>query len=390
MKKNIVFVLLIIGLFMNSSQTFSQDSQKKWSIETAKSFIKQYSDPKVIHWKTDTNSFSWQAGYIMFAMEKLWQTTNDSIYFNYIKKYVDQHVDSLGNVSSFVDNALDNFLPGYAVLFMYEHTKAEKYKVAATKIHESFNTYPRNSDGLFWHADWAKNQAWVDGVFMGQIFNARYGSLIGDTENAYFEVVKQMILMYERCGKENGLILHGWDESKEASWADSINGLSPEVWSEGLGWYAVLIADVFDYLPKDYLGYDRLMSINKKLCEGLKNKQDSTGMWCQVVDKNNEPGNWNETSGTGMFIYLLQKSVNKAYINADEYQPIIDAAYQAIIKKAELNKKGYIDLIDCSSIGILNSYDAYISSPKEISPFAAFGSFIIATNISENQHPKDN
>lgn len=36
---------------------------------------------------------------------------------------------------------------------------------------------------------------------------------------------------------------------------------------------------------------------------GAKGCQDQkTGMWCQVVDKSTEPGNWNETSGTGMYI----------------------------------------------------------------------------------------
>jgi unsaturated rhamnogalacturonyl hydrolase len=47
-------------------------------------------------------------------------------------------------------------------------------------------------------------------------------------------------------------LLHAYDESKKASWANPTTGLSPEVWSEGLGWYAVLIADVFDYLPADH------------------------------------------------------------------------------------------------------------------------------------------
>jgi len=34
-------------------------------------------------------------------------------------------------------------------------------------------------------------------------------------------------------------------------------------------------------------------------------------------------------------------------------------------------------------IGIKNSYADYISQPKEVSPFAAFGSFIIGTCIVE-------
>jgi rhamnogalacturonyl hydrolase YesR len=106
-------------------------------------------------------------------------------------------------------------------------------------------------------------------------------------------------------------------------------------------------------------------------------------MWCQVVDKCEQAGNWNETSGTGMFIYLLQRSIDMGYIPKSEYQYIVDRAYEGILKKLVENKEGYLDLIHCSSIGIQNSYADYIAQPKEVSPYAAFGSFIIGTSIVE-------
>jgi rhamnogalacturonyl hydrolase YesR len=196
--------------------------------------------------------------------------------------------------------------------------------------------------------------------------------------------VNQITLAAELCQKENGLLVHGWDESKEASWADKTTGLAQEVWSEGLGWYAVLMADVFDYLPKGHPGYSKLFAIHQKLCKGLKDVQDpKSGMWCQVVDKPNEPGNWNETSGTGMYMYLLKKSIDKGYLPAAEYSPVVKSAYAGIITKAKMNQNGFIDLYDCSSIGIQNDYHAYITQPKEISPYAAFGSFIIGTSAVE-------
>jgi len=98
-----------------------------------------------------------------------------------------------------------------------------------------------------------------------------------------------------------GLLLHGYDESKSAPWANKTTGLSSDVWGEGLGWYAILIADVFDWLPADHPSRPTLMGILQKIVAGLKANQDAkTGRWCQVVDKCSEPGNWNESSGTGM------------------------------------------------------------------------------------------
>jgi rhamnogalacturonyl hydrolase YesR len=327
-----------------------------------------------------SNRFSWQAGYVMFAMEKMWRATGDVRYYNYIKRYVDQQVDENGNIPGFASNALDDFLPGYAIVFMYEQTHLEKYEIAAKRVRDGFRNYPRNSDGGFWHGDWAKHQMWVDGVFMGQMFLARYGKAIGDSAYAFDEVTKQIKLVLSHCLKPNGLLLHGWDESKEASWADKKTGLASEVWSEGLGWFAVLIADVLDYIPQNHPDYNYFLSTLRNLCKGLKNVQDvETGMWCQVVDKPNVPDNWDETSGTGMFLYLIKKSIEKGYISREEFDPVVEKAYAGIIKKAKVNPEGLVDIYDCSSIGIMDNYKMYVSQLKEVNTFAGVTSFTLGT-----------
>ena len=375
-------LILLAGVFFFSCQT--TPPEPKPSEQVASDFIRRYPDPDAIHWFDNDNHFSWQAGYVLFAMEKMWHWTGDSLYFNYLKRYAEQNVDAAGNVPVFRPTALDNFLPGYTLIFMYEATGEEKYRIAAETVRDGFRDYPRTSNGLFWHtmSDWGTDQVWVDGAFMGQVFLARYGKSIGDSEYAFGEVVNQMLRMAEVTRKENGLFLHAWDESKKARWADPVTGRSPEVWSEGMGWYAVLIADVFDYLPASQPGREQLLDMLKTMCAGLKATQDAeTGLWCQVVDKPDAPGNWNETSGSGMFLYLLQQSVNNGYISKEEYAPIIEKAYQGLLTKKVVNEQGFIDLIDCSSIGVKSSYEEYISQPHEVSPFAAFGSYLIGTGI---------
>lgn len=358
-------------------------SRFPWSSRVADALIARFPDPDAIHWQGQTNHFSWQAGYVMFTMEKLWKLTGDRRYFNYVQRYVDQQVDEQGRIPGFEPVALDNFIPGYAILFMYEQTGQQKYKVAAGTIHKAFSTYPRNSDGGFWHGNWARNQMWVDGVFMGEMFAARYGAITHD-HAVFDQVTQQMKIVLNHCRKPNGLLLHGWDESRKASWADKQTGLAPEVWSEGLGWFAVLIADVFDYLPHDHPDRPALMRALRDLCAGLKQVQDPrTGMWCQVVDKPAEPGNWNETSGTGMFTYLIRNSINKGYITRGGYMPVVRRSYEGIVKKAVPAADGHYDVVDCSSIGIMNNYDAYIHCPHETNTFAGVSSFILGTSIME-------
>jgi hypothetical protein len=55
--------------------------------------------------------------------------------------------------------------------------------------------------------------------------------------------------------------------------------------------------------------------------------------------------------------------------------------------KARLNEQGLIALVGCSSIGIQKNHAAYISQPKEVITFAAFGSFIVGTGSVETPLP---
>jgi rhamnogalacturonyl hydrolase YesR len=350
-----------------------------WAVRMANSVMARNPNPDTIA----SSSFSWEVGYTMWSLEKVWRATQDPKYLTYIKKYVDQHVNAAGNVSGFSGGNLDNFLPGYAILFLYEQTQAQQYRTAADTMRKAFTTYPRNSDGGFWHSTDKPNQMWVDGVFMGEMFLARYGHATGDS-TAFDEVVTQMTDIVNHCMKTDGLLLHAYDESKKASWANPTTGLSPEVWSEGLGWYAVLIADVFDYLPADHPGRPGLMTILGQLTAGLKANQDAkSGRWCQVVDKCTLSDNWDESSGTGMFLYLSKKSIDKGYIDGTQYGAVVSNAYQGLVQKATANNDGTVDINDCSSIGVQGSYSAYVSKAKQVSPPSCVSSFIAGTLMVE-------
>ena len=351
-----------------------------WAVRMANSVIARHPNPDTIA----SSNFSWEVGYAMWVIEKVWRSTQDPKYLAYLKKYVDQHVDATGKLSGFSASRLDDFLPGYAILLLYEQTQAQQYLTAATTIRNAFKSYPRNSDGGFWHSTGNPNQMWVDGVFMGQMFLARYGHATGESA-AFDEVVTQMTDIVNHCMKTNGLLLHAYDESKKASWANPTTGLSPEVWSEGLGWYTVLIADVLDYLPTDHPGRPGLLDILGKLAAGLKANQDAkSGRWCQVVDKCTLSDNWNESSGTGMFLYLIKKSIIQGYIDATTYGPAVNSAYQGLVQKATANSDGTVDINDCSSIGVQGSYSAYVSKAKQVSPPSCVSSFIAGTLVIEN------
>ena len=142
---SVLATLILMGI------SVAQNKPIKWSVTTANSFIEKFPDPDSIKWNSKSSHFDWQAGYAMFMFEKMWKKTGDIRYFNYIKRYVDQQVDEAGNIPDFKPTALDHFCPGYAIIFMYEQTHQEKYKIAATKIFEAFKQvsegYSREYEG---------------------------------------------------------------------------------------------------------------------------------------------------------------------------------------------------------------------------------------------------
>ena len=84
-----------------------------------------------------------------------------------------------------------------------------------------------------------------------------------------------------------------------------------------------------------------------------------------------------------MFLYLIQSAIQRGYIPAEEYAGVVGRAYAGLCSKAVVNTDGFVNLIDCSSIGVKRSYEEYIRQPREISTFAAYGSFLLGTGIYE-------
>ena len=127
----------------------------------------------------------------LWGTYQLWQRTKDQRYFDYMQRWVDSHVDDNGNIDRPIES-LDNMLPGNLLIALYRETKQQKYKLAAAKIRERLNTYPRTSDGGFWHANDKAHtqQLWLDGMYMSMPFLARYGQTFDDGNYANDEAVK--------------------------------------------------------------------------------------------------------------------------------------------------------------------------------------------------------
>jgi unsaturated rhamnogalacturonyl hydrolase len=367
-----------------------------WSVALADTIMARWPDYSQAYWK----SWTYVQGYAFFGFDILHRATGDQRYFDYTKRYVDQFVDERGEFRGVVNakgqtnrptfDNLDNMMTGSTLVLLYEHTKDERYKTAATRIRRAFDDYPRNNDGGFWHAKSLPGQMWIDGIFMGQMFLMRYGRSIGDSEYCWDEVTRQITVYAKRAqGGGSGLYVHGLFEpghgEKIPKWPDATTGLSPEVWSEGLGWYALVVAEALADLPKNHPKRAEVEDIFRRLAAGLKRTQDpKSGRWFQVVDKGDRPDNWTDTSGSAMFTYALQRGIELGLLGKSEYAPVVARGYAGITANARINARGLVDISSaCDGVGVQASYERYINYKKSLNAKEAVVGFLWATAIVE-------
>jgi rhamnogalacturonyl hydrolase YesR len=225
---------------------------------------------------------------------------------------------------------------------------------------------------------------WIDGVFMGQMFLTRYGAVIGDRDYCFTEADRQIMTLADHCRKGK-LFRHAYDESKSVTWADPSTGLSPEVWSEGLGWYALILVETLHLMPLNHPDRAAVMSILQELIEGLKQAQDvRTGLWYQVVDKGDRADNWHDTSGSAMFVYAIQRAIDLGYVSAETYAAVVKRGYDGMVSKAVINLDGLVDIHDaCDGVCVQCSYADYIHYPRVVNAKEAVGGFLWAAIIVE-------
>lgn len=390
MKRHWIF---LAGLLFVSLPGFSQSQKKpvngfEMAVKMADSEIRHFPEP----WTVDFNPkpvWNYTQGLIAQAMIRVWKVNGNVNYYNYAKTYADKMIDANGNVSGYKaeDYNIDCVNSGKFLFDMYEKTNDDRYLKAIHQLREQLKKQPRTSEGGFWHKQRYPNQMWLDGLYMGAPFLAQYASVMNDPV-LFDDVVKQFIIVHKHTyNPKVGLNYHGWDESKLQKWADPKTGCSPNYWGRAMGWYAMALVDVLDFLPLDHPGRPRLLEILNQVAGGIKKFQDpQTGLWYQVLDQGNRKGNYLEATASSMFTYALLKASRKGYIPI-EFKAIALKAYHGILKNLiKNNSDGTISLTKCCAVAGLGgnpyrdgSYEYYIKEPVRADDPKGVGPFIMAS-----------
>lgn len=322
------------------------------------------------------------------AFMQLYKTTGEQRFCDYVLQFADTLINEEGTIVKYDLNKhnIDFIAGGNVFLDAYDVTKEEKYLKGILFLRKQLDTQPRVAEGAFWHKQVYPHQVWLDGLYMGSPFYARYSFIFNDTK-AFDDVANQFIVCdkYTRDSKI-GLNFHAWDEARKQIWANPQTGQSPNFWSRSIGWYVMAIVDVLDYLPENHPQRPEMIKILNRVCNSLLSFQDKkTGLWYQVTNFPGRKGNYLESTGTTMFMYAMAKGANKGYLPT-KFRKIAEKTFRKFSKSnIRLNADGtYSIMRSCIVAGLggttnrNGSYEYYISEPTRDDDPKSIGPFILA------------
>lgn len=357
---------IAVLFFMIHSSAFAQ---LDWGQKVVESTMTRRSAEQLGAWQ-------YSIGFYLFGQYRIWKMTGDARYFQYIRDWVDSHVDEQGNIDASIGN-LDNSQPGLITLLCYVETGEEKYKLAAQYIRNLYNTYPRTSDGGFWHGQGNVGQLWADGAYMICPFLANYAKVLNDT-SLYTEAANQIIIYASHLQDTTGLLFHAYDEDGSSSWADPVTHHSPWFWGRAIGWFGMAITEILEVMPPDHPKRSQLIQILSDLIKGLADVQDESGLWYQVVDQGDQPDNWLESSCSCMYSYVTARAAQNGYVDS-AYLDTAVRGYEGVVReKITIDADSLVSLHDiCQGTGVSSDYSYYINRQKNTNDYHGLGAFLM-------------
>ncbi|MDN5284602.1 MAG: family 88 glycosyl hydrolase [Mucilaginibacter sp.] len=292
-------------------------------------------------------------------------TTNRLSYLSDVvsgfKKYLKTSPGALTPVKSVIDpQALDDAGSMAAAMIKAVRTGAVKgdlQPVIANYINYILTKQFRLSDGTLARNRPHPNTLWLDDLYMSLPALAQMGVLSGDRK--YFdETVKQYQLFSKRMfNQERGLFMHGWVQDMDPH---------PQFhWARANGWAILTNIELLDVLPLDHPGRIVLIELLKKHAAGLAQRQDATGFWHQLLDRNDS---YLETSATAIYAYCFARAINKGWLDAKAYAPATLLAWNAVSTK--VNDKGQVE---GTCVGTGMGFDPAFYYYRPVNNYAAHG-----------------
>ena len=332
------------------------------------------------------NGWNYIDGCMMIALLNLYRITGQTRYYEFAENFLNHYVFEDGSLRGFKeeDYNLDNICEGRVLFDVYALSGKEKYRKAIDTLYGQILRQPRTKEGNFWHKAIYPNQVWLDGLYMAQVFYAKYTTQYENCAG-YEDIRRQFRTVREKMfDPETGLYRHGYDASGVAFWAGE-NGCSMNPWLRSLGWFSAALIDVTNEIVPGHEEFRAEMeTIARELAENLLPYIDQeSGMLWQVPNQIGREGNYPETSGSSMVAYFYIKGARLGILDAS-YAEVGKKIFSSICSRYLTEREGKLNLGGICLVAGLGpennrrrdgSYEYYISEPivendaKGLAPF---------------------
>lgn len=296
-------------------------------------------------------SWCYEDGLLYRGLELLHKATGDDRWLAHLERLIAPQVLDGPALLGYDANEynIDHVMSGRALLYLDQVTGDARYLEAASLLIGQLETHPRTKSGVYWHKNRYPWQIWLDGLYMGAPFQIAYGLRTGHealARDALIQVQTAMELTFVPCTK---LYAHAYDEARKQPWADTGTGHTSAHWARAIGWLAMALADIAELVgPSDFSGLR--LGAEDLFVEILRHRQPN-GLWLQVMDEPDLPGNWTETSASAMFAYALQRGSDLGLID----QPV-DHIFDDVVARSVQPKPGggwqMVEICEVAGLGI--------------------------------------
>jgi unsaturated rhamnogalacturonyl hydrolase len=167
---------------------------------------------------------------------------------------------------------------------------------------------------------------WCDALFMAPPVWAKMYQVTG--ERKYIDYVHAQ-------WKNTSELLYDKKEHLYARDASYIGKTEPNgkkiFWSRGEGWVMGGLARTIDLIPANDPQRPFYVQQLREMAERIAALQDTDGMWhAGLLDPKTYP--LPEVSGSALFVYGMAYGVNRGYLDAATYMPVISRAWAGILK----------------------------------------------------------
>ncbi len=279
-------------------------------------------------------------------------------------------------------HALDD--AGAVCAAMLKQQSADGQKILAPII-ENYMDFVLNkeyhlADGTYARNRPQHNSVWLDDMFMAIPSIAQMYHYTGDTKYID-EAAHQVELFADKMWvPEMNLFRHGWVESMDTH--------PSFFWGRANGWAFLTLSEVLDVLPENHPKRAFVLNLFKKHAMGLAALQDGDGFWHQLLNKSDA---YEETSATSIYTYCMAHGINKGWLDAKVYGPIVLRGWSATASK--ITAKGEVaDVCVGTGMGFDPAY--YYYRPVNTSAAHGYGPAIWAgaevIEMLKHTHPKMN